>query len=178
MARIPYVPLDLSEPKEIVDAVRRRRGGSLLELDRLLLHSPELAQGWNVYLGAVRTKLSLNPRLRELAICTVAVINGAEYEFVAHVPELLKAGGTQAQADALRDPDAAARNERVFSDAERAAVRLTCEMTRSVKVGDATFAAAAKALGNHHALVELVGTVAAYNMVSRFLVAFELHPKA
>ena len=65
-----------------VEAVRARRGGHLLNLDRMLLHSPELTRGWNSYLGAVRTRLSVSPRLREIAICTVAVLNQAEYEFM------------------------------------------------------------------------------------------------
>src|SRR5437773_12509747 len=114
MPRIPYVPIDLAEPREIVDAVRARRGGKLLLLDRLLLHSPQLASGWNTFLGAVRTRLSLSPRLRELAICSVAVLNGAEYEFFHHAPEFLKAGGTQAQVDAMRDVESAAGNVKLF----------------------------------------------------------------
>ncbi|HVL55319.1 MAG TPA: carboxymuconolactone decarboxylase family protein, partial [Burkholderiaceae bacterium] len=59
MPRIPYVPADIAEPRVIVDAVRARRGGTLLELDRMLLRSPPLAAGWNAMLGAVRRELSL-----------------------------------------------------------------------------------------------------------------------
>src|ERR1700686_1892810 len=116
MPRIPYVAHDIAEPKEIVDAVRKRRGGTLLSLDRMLLHSPALAAGWNAYLGAVRTQLALPARLRELAICGVASMNGAEYEFVHHVPHLLRAGGTQAQADALRDLARAAADASLFDE--------------------------------------------------------------
>ncbi|HEV3484638.1 MAG TPA: carboxymuconolactone decarboxylase family protein [Vicinamibacterales bacterium] len=171
MPRIPYVPSDLAEPKAIVDAVRARRGGKLLELDRMLLHSPPLAAGWNGMLGAVRQQLSLSPKLRELAILAVAVVNGAEYEFRQHAPEFLKAGGTQAQVDALQDPDCALLDEALFDAAERAVLALTIEMTRTVRVADATFDAARRALPREQHVVELVGTVAAYNMVSRFLVA-------
>src|SRR5690606_10326538 len=45
--RIPYQPADLAEPAEVVDAIRQRRGGELLELDRMLLHSAPLAARWN-----------------------------------------------------------------------------------------------------------------------------------
>jgi hypothetical protein len=76
--RVPYVPEDIAEPREIVDAVRKRRGGTLLSLDRLLLHSPPLAAGWNAYLGAVRTQLSLDAKPRELAICADAIEENAE----------------------------------------------------------------------------------------------------
>jgi alkylhydroperoxidase family enzyme len=174
--RVPFVPADIAEPKEIVDAVRKRRGGTLLALDRMLLHSPPLAAGWNAYLGAVRTQLSLPAKARELAICAVAAFNGAEFEFVHHVPLLLQAGGTQAQADALRDLAAAASNASLFDERELAVLHLTLEMTRDVAVKDATFARVSAAVGGTEKVVELVATIAAYNMVSRFLVALDLQP--
>ena len=174
MARIPYVPIDLAEPKEIVDAVRARRGGELRQLDRLLLHSPELTRGWNTFLGTVRTRLALEPRLRELSVCAVAVLNQAEYEYFHHAPELLKAGGTQAQLDALQRLPAAAGDLDLFDAKERAVLQLTVEMTRQVQVTDATFATVREQLGETRALVELVATIATYNMVSRFLVALQV----
>lgn len=64
MARIAYQPADLNEPAELVAAIRARRGGRLLNLDRMLLHSPPLAAGWNAHLRAVRSELALEPRLR------------------------------------------------------------------------------------------------------------------
>jgi alkylhydroperoxidase family enzyme len=176
MPRIPFVPADIAEPREIVDAVRARRGGTLLDLDRMLLHSPELTAGWNAYLGAVRTKLSVPPRLRELAICGVAALNGAEYEFVHHAPLLLAEGATPAQVEALRDMDRAAMDDGVFGAAERAVLALTIGMTRHVKVPADTFREARAALGSDRAMVELVAIIATYNMVSRFLVALDVQP--
>src|SRR5690606_13862838 len=81
--RIPYQPADLAEPAEVVDAIRRRRGGDLLELDRMLLHSAPLAAGWNAMMGNVRDQFTVAKKLRELAMCTVAVLNDASYEFAA-----------------------------------------------------------------------------------------------
>lgn len=173
--RIPYVPADLSEPAELVAAIRARRGGALLELDRMLLHSPAFASGWNAFLGAVRGGLELDPKLRELAMCVVAVLNGAEYEFVHHAPVYIAAGGTQAQLDAMREPDRAKGDTLLFDPVERAALALTVEMTRSIRVEDATFAAVRGRLGERQT-VELVGVIAAYNMVSRFLVALGVTP--
>ncbi len=174
MPRVPYVPADLVEPRDIVDAVRARRGGVLRNLDRLLLHSPELTRGWNTYLSTVRTGLALDPRLRELSICAVAVLNGAEYEFFHHAPELLKAGGSQAQLDAVRTVDGAIADMALFDERERAVLALTAEMTRNVKVQEKTFERARGQLGGVQPLIELVATVATYNMVSRFLVALEV----
>ena len=126
-------------------------------------------------MGAVRNKLSLDPLLRELAMCAVASLNGAEYEFIHHAPVFVAAGGTAAQVEALRHPDTARAD--VFDAGGAAALQLTIEMTRQVHVADATFAAAHAALGEQ-ATVELVAVIAAYNMVSRFLVALGVEPEA
>ena len=177
MPRIAYQSEDLAEPAALVAAIRARRGGRLLHLDRMLLHSPPLAAGWNGFLKAVRSELTLDPRLRELAMCAVASLNGAYYEFHHHAPEFLRVGGTPAQADALRQPEAALLGADVFDGPALAALRLTIEMTRHVAVDDATFDAAHAALGDR-GMVELVGVIATYNMVSRFLVALGIEPEA
>jgi alkylhydroperoxidase family enzyme len=174
MPRIPYLPLDLAEPKAIVDAVRARRGGGLLNLDRMLLHSPPFARGWNAFLGEVRNNLELPAYLRELAMCKVALLNGAAYEFHHHAPEFLKAGGTQAQLDALRG---AASDSDAFDAGERAIIALIRAITVDVTVSDAVFDAARAALDSGQLMVELVGVVATYNMVSRFLVALGIGPE-
>ena len=170
MPRIPYRNEDDPQIGDLVDSIKARRKGNLINLDRMLLHSPPFAQGWNALLGAVRRSLEIPPRVRELAICAVARLNKAGYEWYQHAPEFLDAGGPQAQLDALDDVDAAARDARLFDEAERAALQLTLEMTRGVEVSDATLERARKAFGDRQ-LTELVGTIATYNMVSRFLVA-------
>jgi alkylhydroperoxidase family enzyme len=177
MPRLPYVPLDIAEPKEVVDAVRARRGGTLLNLDRILLHSPPVAMGWNHLLGAVRRDLTLSPKLRELAMCVVAVLNGAEYEWGHHAPLFVEAGGTDAQLAAMRDPQGASRDPVLFDAAERAALALSVEMTRGVAVAEASFAAVRAALPDDRQAFELVTVIAAYNMVSRVLVAVGIEPE-
>lgn len=177
MPRIPFVAEDLNEPKEVVEAIRKRRGGKLIALDRMLLNSPPVAMGWNSLLGAVRTQMSLPGKWRELAMCVVAVLNGAEYEFVAHAPIFVKEGGRDDQIAAMREPFAATSDGRHFDDAERAVIQLTIEMTRSVHVSEATFAAARAHLPDDRQMFELITTVAAYNMVSRVLVATGIRPE-
>ncbi|MDO3380114.1 carboxymuconolactone decarboxylase family protein [Geoalkalibacter halelectricus] len=177
MPRIPYLSSDLHEPAELVSAIRARRGGRLLHLDRMLLHSPAFARGWNAFLGAVRSELDLPARLRELAICAVAVLNGADYEFAHHAPEFLKAGGTQAQLAGVRRMAQEDPAPPLFNGVEVAVLRLTAEMTRQITVSDATFAEVRAALADEQQVVELVGIVAAYNMVSRFLVALHVSPE-
>lgn len=169
---IPYKPDgDQAGPKELVDAIRSRRpGGKLLNLDRMLLHSPNFAKGWNSMFAAIRGQLAVPAKLREIAIMAIGVLNQADYEWVQHEQEFLNAGGTEAQLAALKNVPAALKNTKLFDETERATLALTDEMTRSIKVSEATMRRIRKALPDDQ-VVELIGTIAGYNMVSRFLVA-------
>ena len=177
MPRLPYKPLDDAGPEAVVAAIRARRGGTLLNLDRQLLYSPPLAGGWNELMGAVRSRLVLPELLREIAICAVATINRAPYEFHHYAPLLRAAGASEAQLESLRDVDAALAASGLFDAAGQATLRLAVEMTRSVEVVDSTFEAARRALGDDRQLVELVATIASYNMVSRVIVALGIEPE-
>src|SRR5580704_16844443 len=124
MSRLRGVPPDCAEPAPLIGAIRARRGGKLLNLDRTLLLSAPLASAWNDYLGAIRSGLSVDEKLREIAICGVAILNGAEYEFQQHEPEFRRAGGTAIEAQRLREFSTAAYSD-LFNEAERAVIALT-----------------------------------------------------
>lgn len=173
---VPYLPAELTQPADLVAAIRQRRGGELLHLDRMLLHSPPLAQGWNAFLGQVRQHLSLDGRWREMAMCGVAVLNRAEYEFVQHGPVFLQEGGTPEELAQLRQLGSPAYDPAAWaSDTDRLVCDLIVQMTRQIHVDPAVSSALQARLGNQ-GLVELVAVIAAYNMVSRFLVALDIHP--
>ncbi|SEA53565.1 Alkylhydroperoxidase family enzyme, contains CxxC motif [Desulfuromusa kysingii] len=177
MPVIPYTPIDIQDPRELVASIRSRRGGALLNLDRMLLHSPAFATGWNGFLGTVRNDLNLPPKLRELAICIVAILNRAEYELIQHSPEFLKAGGTRAQLDALQRISSSTRQSSLFDTTELAVIQLSIEMTQSVQVSEATMHTVKAELKSDQNLVELIGVIATYNMVSRYLVALGIEPE-
>ena len=177
MPVIPYKQKDTQEPKELVNSIRIRRGGNLLNLDRMLLHSPPFAAGWNGFLGTVRNELDLPAKLRELAICTVAILSKAEYEFIQHSPEFLKVGGTQKQLKALQQIEGSHSNSSLFNTTEQAVIQLSIEMTQSIQVSKTIMETAKAVLKNDQHLVELVGVIATYNMVSRYLVALEIEPE-
>ena len=169
---IPYLPDDDSAgPPELVQAIRARRHGKLLNLDRILLYSPNYAQAWNTMFGAIRNKLSLDGRLRETAIMAIGVLNDADYEWIQHEPEYLKTGGSKEQLAALKkNIMGAEKNGKLFNEQERATLALTREMTKNIKVSPATLKRVRSFLKDPQ-LIELIGTISAYNMVSRFAVA-------
>lgn len=177
MPRIPYLPEDIDEPRELVDEIRSRRRNQLLNLDRMLLHSPPFAKGWNGLLREVRGKLTLPARLQEMAICAVAALTCADYEFHHHAPEFLKAGGSEEELAVLRNFTGIGEELLVFSAKERVILNLVTEMTLNVHVEDKTFAAVQRELHDQQQLIELIGVIATYNMVSRYLVALQIEPE-
>ena len=175
--RIPFwTPEQLRRDPALVAAIEQRRGGQLLNLDRILLWSEPLARSWNVFLKTLRQELSLSPKLRELAICVVARATGADYEFHHHAPEFERAGGSVAQVTALRDPDAAAASP-LFDPLEQNVIRYALASTREVSIPDALSDALSLRLKTTE-LVELAAVVAGYNMVARFLLALQVPPEA
>lgn len=169
MAHLPYADLRQPALRPLVDRIVAERG-SVLHLYQMLLHSPPLAEGWLGFLTQVRQHLSLSGALRELVILRVAGLNGAPYEAEQHAPLALKEGVTREQLDALQNW----RASDAFTPLQRAVLRLTDTMTRDVQVP----AGLVHELRTHldeRQVVELVGTIAAYNMVSRFLEALQIH---
>ena len=173
--RIPdWTPEQLPQPKELVDAILARRGGKLIALDRALWWSEPLARGWNVYMKNVRTGLSASRKLREIGICTVALLTGAQYEYVHHAPDFIAAGGSQAELDALQrvlQRDARQTvSDAALGEMERLVIQYAAQMTLDVKVDEA-LSAALRARLTTTELVEITAAIASYNMVARFLVA-------
>ena len=169
MAHLPYADLSDTALQPLVERITRERG-SVLHLYRMLLHSPPLAEGWLGFLTNVRQCLDLDGALRELVIMQVAHLNGAPYEAEQHAPIALENGITAAQLAALPRW----KSEPSFSPLQRAALHLTDAMTRRVRVSAEDIDAVRVHLDERQT-VELVGTIAAYCMVSRFLEALQIH---
>jgi alkylhydroperoxidase family enzyme len=182
--RIPYTdnpPKNLNpEEQEVLKRVQARRGSlGLIPLDLALLHSPPVADGWNALLGAVRTKTDLYADIREIAICRVARINEAWFEWDAHIPILataLEREGNVAEK-LLKVEELSPTEKGPLSESQWAVLQYTDAMTKNVKVADETFHALKDVGLNDKEIVELTATVASYNMVSRFLVALDVGEK-
>ena len=154
-------------------AIRDRRGGELLKLDRMLLHSPPVAEGWNLFMGNMRTELDLPYRLRELVMCVVAVLNSASYEYEHHAWRYVDAGASQEQADLLQQLREPSFPLDMYPELEQDVITLGREMTVNVDVSRPLKQKLLRQLGTRQT-VELIGMVSAYNMVSRFLVACDI----
>jgi AhpD family alkylhydroperoxidase len=167
--RVPQVSPGANPELSALEARIRGARGRISPLYTVLLNSPELASGWEQLFTAIRQKTSVPPALRELVILRVAVLNGAVYEFEAHVPHALAAGMTQEQIDHLRRDETGG-----FSALEKLVLQYTDAMTRDLVVPEALYPELDKAF-DAKTLVELTATIAGYNMVSRFLIAMRIH---
>jgi 4-carboxymuconolactone decarboxylase len=167
--RIPLVePGTRPELASIEQSIVAERG-RVSALYQALLNSAPLAEGWEKLLTAIRHRSSVPADLRELAILRVAVLNRARFEFEAHLPVARKAGVAENKLAAVDSPQIG----EPFSALERAVLALTDAMTRDVQVADALFLPIAQHF-DRRAVTELVATIAAYNMVSRFLEALRI----
>jgi alkylhydroperoxidase family enzyme len=170
MARLEYPSIDTPEAQHVAEEVKRVRGGRLLNLYRMQLYNPEITAGWLQLGTAIRFRSSLDGATRELAICMVARLTGADYEWRGHSRVALQEGISQTQLDSLPDQWQAGE---AFDARQRAVLAAAAELTRHVHMQDAT----AEALRSHlspREVVEVVATVAYYNMCARFLEGLEI----
>jgi len=167
--RVPLVvPGTRPELAEIEARILAERG-HVSKLYQVLLHSAPIASGWERMLTAVRNRTSLPGSLRELAILRVAVLNRAPFEFEAHAPIAEREGVSVQKIRAVREALPSAE----FDESERLVLELTDAMTRDIEVPEELMARLQRDY-DAQGLVELVATVAAYNMVSRLLVALRV----
>ncbi|CAG8148141.1 unnamed protein product [Penicillium salamii] len=184
--RLPYAPSTppADAPADTADIyariAARRNPRPLIPLDLSLLHSPPVADGWNSFIGAIRSRTLVDSGVMELAVCRVAVLNNAIYEWNAHAPLALKGGIKPEQLHAARilpstaAGDVAELEKSALTPQQRAVLRYTDQMTRTITVQDDVFAELKTVGYDDREIVELTTGIAGYNCVSRFLVALDV----
>jgi alkylhydroperoxidase family enzyme len=171
--RIPYVEdpprVDSPEEQEIVDRIKARRGSrGLVPVDLTLLHAPILADGWNTYLGSVRSRTSLADDVREIVICRVAYLNEAWYEWKAHALIARKAGVSEEGMETIKGKGTGGLDEK-----QTAAMNYAGAMATGNRVPDEIFNKA-KSYFDDKGIVELTLTIAQYICTAKFLSALNV----
>lgn len=197
--RLPYAPStpnrssSPSTEAAYKELSARRAPGPLIPLDLALLTAPSVAAGWSSFVGAIRTQTSLAADIREICICRVAALNDAEFEWEHHAPILKEEGKLGERAmNEVRTGVPAAETTKTFSPSKTpengptsdesdiglvekqwAVMHYTDAMTLKVKVPDPIFTRLRQWFDERE-IIEITATVAAYNCVSRFLVALDV----
>lgn len=165
MARVSYVDEKGSpELAALAGRIKSSRVGALLNIYKLLMHSPPLAESWLGYVSSVRFGSTLEGRLRELITVRIAHLNDMRYVLQQHVPKLAQAEGVSAaECEALKDWRAGAS----FSERERAALAYADAMVAGPQVPDATFEAVRRHFDERQTveLTVLIGTYLMHNRV-------------
>lgn len=163
--RLPYAPSsppeDASPETQAIYSriAERRKPRPLIPLDLALLHNPRIADGFNTLMGAIRTSSSLDTGLMELAVCYVAVLNRAVYEWTAHAPLALKAGVSREALEAVLAGEV--EDERRLSVVQRQVLEFTRQSTREIEVGEEVMGRLRGECGlSDQQIVELTMTVA------------------
>jgi 4-carboxymuconolactone decarboxylase len=171
MARVPLIQeQDHPELAETMEKYRSGRRGKLINIYRMLLNAPPLAESWFNHSNAVRWDTTLDGRLREIVIIRMGHLAGSQYVLRQHVPALAQAEGLSLE-DCNAIPDWDASN--LFSDRERAALAYTDTMTRDIVVPDEVFAEVKRHFDDRQ-IVELTVLIGTYNMNARVLQALQL----
>ena len=174
MARVSLI--EEGNHPELADLIGRIRGarrGRLINVYKLLLHSPALAETWFAHNNAVRWKIELDGRLREMVIVRIGYVTNVAYIVRQHVPDLaIPEGLTVEECKALTDWESSS----LFSERDRAVLAYTDVMTCDVQVPDPVFRRVVEYFSERQ-IVELTLLIGTYNMHARVFQALEIDPQ-
>jgi 4-carboxymuconolactone decarboxylase len=158
-----------AEQKRVFDAIVSGPRGVVQGPLRVWLHSPQLADRAQALGVFCRYGTRLEQRLSELAILVTGAYWKAGFEWHVHAPIAVEAGLDPLVVEALRRGEPPR-----FSHADEATVyTFARELLSSRCVTNETYAQAERALGPR-GIVELVGILGYYALISMTIVAFEL----
>ena len=173
MPRLPDIVVeDLSpEQRRVYDAILSGPRGVVPGPLRVWINSPELADRAQALGAFCRYGTVLPPRLSELAIITAGAYWKAGFEWAVHAPVAQKTGLAPDVIEAIRTG-----KQPKFDRPDDAAVHgFAHELLHNRKVSEASYRKAEKEIGNR-ALVDLVGILGYYGLISMTIVAFEVPP--
>lgn len=161
------------EQKAVYDTIASGPRGGVRGPLAVWLRRPKLAQ-WAQGLGEYcRYNSSLDKRLSEIAILATARLWGSEYEWYAHEPQARSAGVPDAVIETIRTGGTP-----VFQrDDEALVYEVAVTLNRTRKVPDALYARAKTVLGEG-SLIDLIGVLGYYTLISMTINAFEVEPPA
>lgn len=168
MKPLPREDMDAAQ-RQVHDAIVSGPRGSIGGPFLAWLRSPDLADRAQRLGEFCRFNSSLEPRLSELAILFTAKQWRAQFEWYAHEPMARDGGLPQDIIDAVHDG-----RQPTFDRADEAAIYAFCEeMYRDKRVSQPTYEQAVAQLGER-GVVDLVGIIGYYALVSMTLNAFEM----
>jgi 4-carboxymuconolactone decarboxylase len=135
------------------------------------MHAPEFGQLAQALGAHARYHSALEPRLSEFAILCTAAIWRAQYEWFAHAPMAVKAGVAAEVIEDLRS----GRRPKGADEDQQAIYDFVRELYETRRVSEPTYKRLHAFLGDK-AMVELVGILGYYALISMTLNVFHMLP--
>jgi 4-carboxymuconolactone decarboxylase len=171
MPRLPDIVVESLTPdqRRVYDAILSGPRGVVQGPLRVWINSPELADRAQALGAFCRYHTTLPPRLSELAIITTGAYWKAGFEWAVHAPIALEAGVDPDAVEAIRKGEP----PRLEKPDEAALYAFAHELLHDRKVSEVTYRRAETELGAR-TLVDLVGILGYYGLISMTIVAFEV----
>ena len=173
MARIARLDPDklTDEQKPVYEAIKSGPRGEVVGPLAVWLNRPALADKAQQLGQYCRYDSSLPPRLSELAILVTARVWDATFEWQSHEPPARAAGLDDAIIEALRRDE-----EPVFENADEAAVYQVSQVLNKERgISQQLYTQAEDLLGKD-GLVDLIGVLGYYALISMTIKAFDVDP--
>ena len=171
MPRLPELDVAKLSPeaRKVYDAIVAGPRGKVEGPLKVWLQSPTLADRAQQLGAFCRFDTSLEPRLSELAILLTGAYWKAGFEWAVHAPAALKAGLDAEAVEAIR----VGRKPVLPRTDEAAVYAFATKLLRNRRVPMSTYRLATGELGQR-GVVDLVGILGYYTLVSMTIVAFQL----
>ncbi|WP_144639316.1 carboxymuconolactone decarboxylase family protein [Bordetella genomosp. 13] len=157
--------------RRVHDAIASGPRGRVRGPLAIWLHRPGLAEHAQSLGQYCRYDSSLEPRLSELAILTMAAWWRSSFEWWAHHPIAIKAGLDAQVAERIRLGDA----PEFARDDESVVYRFVRALLETRQVPDALYQEAVRVLGRER-VVDLVGIAGYYTLISMTINVFDVQP--
>jgi alkylhydroperoxidase family enzyme len=162
MARIPF-PTQADEPEAFALLHAKRSHAPNAQIFRAIATCPEILEAFIPMADAVRKGYGIDPKLREMAIVMTCQTMGTSYEHDPHWNRAIKEGVPKEKMRVLWDFE----KSDIFSDLERAVLRLARDATRApAQVSHEVWDAVHRELGSQQS-VALLFSIGWYNMTGR-----------
>ena len=148
---------------------RASRGLGVLNVFKVMAHSPELMESWWGMMAVALGRLRLDARLRELAILRLFQLTSCAYGFAHHVRIGRQIGLSDEDIAELGSYTDSAR----FSELDKLVLRYTDAVT-TLDDEAAALASALRAHLSEQELVELTFCIANWNLMAHLLLPLEV----
>jgi alkylhydroperoxidase family enzyme len=165
MALLPYLDEKDASP-EILKILKRP---IVLNVQRITANAQQIFLERSRLSNALMTRITLEPRLRELAILRTAKVCHSVYEWTQHLPPARQMGVTDEQIAAVENWSSA----KCFSDLDRLVLKFTDEVNANVKAGRETLEALKRHL-NPGQIVELLVIIGHWRQTASILETLEV----